>query len=87
VSPALSGMAFYDAGQMPGWKGNLFMGALAGTSLIRLELEGDAIVHEERLLKDRGERIRDVRVGPDGKLYVLTDADKGKLLRIELVSE
>ncbi|MEZ5461200.1 PQQ-dependent sugar dehydrogenase [Dokdonella sp.] len=87
VSPAVSGMAFYDAEQMPGWKGNLFMGALAGTSLIRLELEGDAIVHEERLLKDRGERIRDVRVGPDGRLYALTDADSGKLLRIELVSE
>lgn len=87
VSPAVSGMAFYDSDQLPGWNGNLFMGAMADTSLIRLELDGDLITHEERLLKDRGERIRDVRVGPDGMVYVLTDADSGKLLRIELVGE
>jgi glucose/arabinose dehydrogenase len=87
VSPALSGMAFYDAGRMPGWKGNLFLGALAKTCLIRLELEGDRIVHEERLLSGRGERIRDVRQGPDGLLYLLTDADNGKLLRVELIGD
>lgn len=85
VSPALSGMAFYTSDRMPGWKGNLFLGALAGTSLIRLELDGDRIVHEERLLGDRGERIRDVRQGPDGLLYLLTDAVSAKLLRVELV--
>jgi aldose sugar dehydrogenase len=83
VSPAISGMVFYTADRLPGWKGNLFVGALAGTSLIRLELEGDRIVHEERLLGDRGERIRDVRQGPDDLLYLLTDAVNGKLLRIE----
>lgn len=85
VSPALSGMAFYSSDRMPGWNGNLFLGALARTCLIRLELDGDRIVHEERLLGDRGERIRDVRQGPDGLLYLLTDAASAKLLRIELV--
>ncbi len=84
VSPALSGMAFYTADRIPAWKHSLFLGALAGTSLIRLELDGDAIVGEERLLAGRNERIRDVRVGPDGRLYVLTDAANAKLLRIDL---
>lgn len=84
VSPAISGMAFYTSDRMPAWKGSLFIGALAQTSLIRLELDGDRIVHEERLLDDLGARIRDVRQGPDGLIYVLTDAENGKLLRIEL---
>lgn len=87
VSPAISGMAFYDSDRMPGWQGNLFIGALAKTCLIRLELDGDRIVHEERLLGDRGERIRDVRQGPDGLVYLLTDAASGKLLRVELAGE
>ncbi len=81
-SPALSGMAFYTGEAFGSWKGNLFLGALAGTSLIRLELDGNRVVHEERLLADRGERIRDVRQGPDGALYLLVDADDGKLLRL-----
>lgn len=81
-SPALSGMAFYTGDAFEPWKGNLFLGALAGASLIRLELDGNRVVHEERLLADRGERIRDVRQGPDGALYVLVDADEGKLLRL-----
>lgn len=81
-SPALSGMAFYTGDLMPQWKGDLFLGALAGKALIRLELQGDRIVHEERLLAARGQRIRDVRQGPEGALYVLVDADDGKLLRI-----
>ena len=85
VSPALSGMAFYDSERLPRWKGNLFLGALAKTSLLRVELDGDTITHEERLLSGRGERIRDVRVGPDGLVYVLTDAADGKLLRLELL--
>ena len=84
VSPAVSGMAFYTADRIPAWKQSVFLGALAGTSLIRLSLDGDRIVGEERLLADRRERIRDVRLGPDGKLYVLTDAANGKLLRIDL---
>lgn len=84
VSPAVSGMAFYTGDLLPQWKGNLFLGALVGHELIRLELDGERIVGEERLLTDRNERIRDVRQGPDGALYLLVDADApdGKLLRI-----
>ena len=84
VSPALSGMAFYTADRIPAWKKSLFLGALAGTCLIRLELDGDRIAGEERLLTARNERIRDVRVGPDGRVYLLTDAADAKLLRVDL---
>lgn len=81
-SPAVSGMAFYTGDLFPQWRGDLFLGALMGRSLIRLELDGDKVTHEERLLGELGQRIRDVRQGPDGALYVLTDEDDGKLLRI-----
>lgn len=83
-SPAISGMAFYDAERFPAWQHNLFIGALAGQALIRLQLDGDKVVHEERLLQSLKSRIRDVRQGPDGYLYVLTDAADGKLLRVGL---
>lgn len=83
-SPALSGMAFYSAERFPAWQRNLFIGALAGQALIRLQLDGDKVVFEERLLTNRGWRIRDVRQGPDGYLYVLTDEADGKLLRLGL---
>lgn len=86
VSPGLSGMLFYSGKAFPEWKGNLFLGALAKSALIRLELDGDRVVHEERLLTDRGERIRDVREGPDGAIYVLVDEENGKLLRIQPVA-
>lgn len=86
-SPAISGMAFYDAKRFPAWQHNLFIGALAGQALIRLQLDGDRIVHEERLLEPLKARIRDVRQGPDGYIYVLTDAPKGQLLRLGLASE
>ena len=82
VSPGLSGMAFYTGDLLPLWKGNLFLGGLASSDLIRLELDGDKVVHEERLLKSRGQRIRDVRQGPEGALYVLVDAEDGMLLTI-----
>jgi glucose/arabinose dehydrogenase len=82
VSPGLSGMAFYTGDLLPQWKGNLFLGGLASSDLIRLELDGDKVVHEERLLKQRQQRIRDVRQGPDGALYVLVDAEDGMLLKI-----
>lgn len=86
VSPAISGMAFYTGDRFAAWSGNLFIGALAARELIRLELDGDAITHEERLLGDRGERIRDVRQGPDGALYLLVDdAVNGRILRVELM--
>ncbi|MNQ65448.1 Soluble aldose sugar dehydrogenase YliI precursor [compost metagenome] len=83
-SPAISGMAFYDGERLAAWRGNLFIGALAGQALIRLELHGDQVVHEERLLEQLDARIRDVRQGPDGYLYVLTDAGNGQLLRLDL---
>jgi glucose/arabinose dehydrogenase len=82
-SPALSGMAFYTGRATSKWNDSLFLGALAGRALIRLSLDGDRITGEERLLEDREERIRDVRVGADGALYVLTDERDGSLLRIE----
>lgn len=83
-SPAISGMTFYDASRFKAWDHNLFIGALAAEELIRLQFDGDKIVHEERLLGDLRQRIRDVRQGPDGYLYVLTDDDNGQLLRIGL---
>ena len=82
-SPGLSGMLFYTGDAFPMWKGNLFLGSLAESQLIRLELEGDRIVREERLLVDRQERIRDVRQGPDGRIYLLVDAEDGKVLRLQ----
>lgn len=83
-SPAISGMAFYNAERYPLWQHNLFIGALAGQALIRLELDGDRVVREERLLEDLDVRVRDVRLGPDGYLYLLTDASNGQLLRVGL---
>jgi len=81
-SIAPSGMAFYTADAFPNWRGNLFSGALALTHLNRIELDGEKVVKEERLLGDLGLRIRDVRQGPDGYLYLLSDARNGKLLRL-----
>ena len=77
-----SGMAFYTAGLFPAWKGNLFVGGHGSRDLVRLELQGEKVVGEERLLKDMKEAIRDVRVGPDGALYVLADSAKGRLLKL-----
>ena len=82
-SPAISGMAFYSQTRFPAWRDNLFIGALKG-ELIRLQLDGERVVHEERLLGQLGKRIRDVRQGPDGFLYLLTDEPNGKLLRVGL---
>jgi aldose sugar dehydrogenase len=81
-SIAPSGMAFYTADLFPAWKGNLFVGALAGQMLVRLELDGDKVTKEERLLTNLGERIRDVRQGPDGALYLATDSSSGRILRV-----
>ncbi len=82
-SIAPSGMAFYRGDRFPGWRGNLFVGALKFQMLVRLELDGNHVVREERLLTGREGRIRDVRQGPDGLLYLLTDAPDGRLLRLE----
>ena len=83
-SPGISGMAFYDAQRFKPWQHNLFIGALADKDLIRLQLDGDKVVHEERLLGGLNARIRDVRQGPDGYWYVLTDESNGALYRIGL---
>ena len=83
-SPAISGMAFYDADRFKAWQHNLFIGALASQELIRLQFDGDKVVHEERLLGELKARIRDVRQGPDGFLYVLTDEDDGVLYQVGL---
>ncbi len=81
-SIAPSGMAFYDGDRFKDWQGDLFVGSLKFRLLVRLELEGDKIVHEERLLTDKLGRIRDVRQGPDGLIYLLTDEENGKLVRL-----
>jgi glucose/arabinose dehydrogenase len=80
-----SGMTFYTGSLFPQWKGNLFVGGHGTLDLVRLTLDGEKIVGEERLLKDlqpKPERIRDVRTGPDGALYVLTDSATGRLLKL-----
>lgn len=79
---APSGMAFYDGKLFPAWKGSLFVGGLKAQRLVRLTLDGDRVAGEEWLLADVGERIRDIAEGPDGALYVLTDNDKGRLLKL-----
>jgi aldose sugar dehydrogenase len=79
---APSGMAFYSGDLFPQWKGNLFIGGLATRVLVRLELSGEKVVKEERLLENLSERIRDVRSGPDGALWLLTDNTAGRILRV-----
>ena len=81
-SIAPSGMMFYTAKLFPKWTGSLFSGALAGKMLVRLSLAGNAVIGEERLLQNLNERIRDVRQGPDGALWLLTDSSAGRILRI-----
>ncbi|WP_447765098.1 PQQ-dependent sugar dehydrogenase [Pseudomonas reinekei] len=83
-SPGLSGLAFYDGDRFKAWQHNAFIGALVTQELIRLQFEGDKVVHEERLLGEFNKRIRDVRQGPDGYLYVLTDEEDGGLYKIGL---
>ena len=78
-----SGLVFYTGDAYPGWQGSVFVGGLAIPMLARLELADGKVVHEERLLEDLGERIRDVRQGPDGLLYLLTDSDDGRVLRLK----
>jgi aldose sugar dehydrogenase len=81
-SIAPSGMAFYTGNLFPAWKGNLFIGALKAERVARLVLKGERVVFEEDLLLELHERIRDVRQGPDGALYVLTDNDQGRILKL-----
>ena len=82
-SIAPSGMAFYTGDVFPEWRGSLLVGALKFRLLARLELDGEKVVGEERLLEGLKERIRDVRQGPDGYVYLLTDSSDGRILRLE----
>jgi glucose/arabinose dehydrogenase len=81
-SIAPSGMAFYTGKLFPKWSGSLFTGALRSSMLVRLTLNGNAVTSEERLLRNLNERIRDVRQGPDGALWLLTDSSAGRILRV-----
>jgi glucose/arabinose dehydrogenase len=78
----LRGSRSTPATRFPAWQGNLFVSALAGRALVRLVLNGDRVIAEERLLGDLNARIRGVAEGPDGALYVLTDGNEGKILRL-----
>lgn len=87
-SPAFSGMAFYTGDDFPEWKNDLFMGALAHQKILRIELSADnQVLHQEELLRGKLGRIRDVAMGIDGYLYVLTDMPNGALYRLEPVQE
>jgi glucose/arabinose dehydrogenase len=82
---APSGMVFYTGNLFPAWQGSLFIGGLGSMNLVRLSLEGDQVVGEERLLQDlqpQRERIRDVVQGPDGALYMVTDSAKGRIIKL-----
>ncbi len=81
-SIAPSGAAFYTGALFSAWKGNFLVGALAGQALHRLVLDGEKVVAEEILLKERAERIRDVRIGPEGAIWLLTDDSDGRILRL-----
>ena len=80
IAPA--GMAFYTGKLFPAWQGDLFVGALAGRALIRLVLKDERVIGEQRLLTELNGRIRGVNEGPDGALYVMTDGNEGKILRL-----
>jgi glucose/arabinose dehydrogenase len=76
-------MAFYTGDRFPAWRGDLFVGALRDQMLVRLKLEGSRVVRQEQLLKADIGRIRDVRTGPDGLIYLLTDSPRGVIARLE----
>ena len=81
-SIAPSGLAIYDGEAFPEWRGDVFVGALAGAKLERLEIDGERVIGVEPLLIEEYERIRDVRVGPNGFVYLLTDSGSARLLRL-----
>ncbi|WP_414717509.1 PQQ-dependent sugar dehydrogenase [Steroidobacter sp.] len=79
---APSGMIVYDGSMFPEWRGNIFVGGLTSMKLVRLQMQDGKVVGEEWLLQDRGRRIRDVQQGPDGAIYVVTEASDGELLKL-----
>ncbi len=79
---APGGMTFYTAGLFPRWQGNLLVGGLVAQAVVRLELDGNRVVHEERLFRSLGQRIREAVVGPDGAVYAITDEIRGEIWRI-----
>ena len=79
---APSGALFYTGNVYPEWKGDLFIGSLTPGLLVRVDLKGGRVAREERYLADLGERIRDVRQGPDGMIYLLTDSPEGRILKL-----
>jgi glucose/arabinose dehydrogenase len=80
IAPA--GIAFYNGKLFPAWQGDLFVAEMVGRALVRLVLNGERVVAEERLLTDLNTRIRGVNEGPDGALYVMTDGANGRILRL-----
>jgi glucose/arabinose dehydrogenase len=84
-APAIapSGMDFYTGDKFPAWRGNLLIALLKTQALARLELDGEKVVHEERMLRGLNQRLRQVRQGPDGNIYLLTDESDGQILRLE----
>ena len=86
-STAPSGLTFYTGDDFPHWQGDLFVGSLGDRRLLRMELRGDRILFKEELLAELDERVRDVRMGPDGALYIITGANPGGVYRLEPVSE
>jgi glucose/arabinose dehydrogenase len=78
-----SGLAFYDGDLFPDWRGDAFVGGLSGQHLARVVMEGTRVLSTEKLLDGWGRRIRDVRSGPDGYLYILTDEEDGGVYRLE----
>ena len=81
-SIAPSGLAWYGGDAFPPWQGDLFVGALVNKDVRRLDMENGKVVGEEKLFGELEERIRDVRSGPDGYLYLLTDSEQGRLIRV-----
>lgn len=79
---APSGMFFYTGNLFPEWRNSLFIGGLATTNIVRLDVQGEKVTGEERLLKENKERIRDVRQGPDGAIYAITDHQPGRILKL-----
>ena len=80
---APSGAAFYTGAAFPEWRGDLLVGSLRPGALVRLRIDSGRVIQEERYLGDLGERIRDVRQGPDGAIYLLTDSPRGRILRLD----